>query len=198
GYSNLIGLEISFNRLNEVRRLGPSCAQILCSDSIPFASFHFDAVVSAAVIEHIVHPAEWLAELARVTKPQGLVSIVTDTYMWKWLKWMGLYRSIQPIDEAIWPFTLVHWAKQSGLDLIGCGGFINNPQQKHYFGNQLLKLFPGAGWLQRRLKQKRLPEIYSDERIYDLNPFDFQHEKIKTHYWACIGSYECYYWFRKH
>lgn len=197
GYSHLIGIEISFARLDEVRQLGPTCVKNICSDAIPFASLSFDAVVSAAVIEHVLHPDEWLAELARVTKPEGLVSIVTDTYMWKWLKWAGLYRSIQPFDEALWPFTLIRWAKHAGLELIGCGGFTNTPLQEYYFGKQILKLIPGAKWLRRRLKRKILPSILSDESLNDLKAVNYLHEKVKMNHWACIGSYECYYWFRK-
>jgi SAM-dependent methyltransferase len=43
------------------------------SAEIPFADGQFDAVVIASVIEHLERPQRTLAEMARVTKPGGVV-----------------------------------------------------------------------------------------------------------------------------
>lgn len=60
GYRNVVGLEISQSRLNYVQQQGQTSAGLICSDHVPFADASFDAVVSAAVIEHVVDPRAWL------------------------------------------------------------------------------------------------------------------------------------------
>jgi SAM-dependent methyltransferase len=198
GYRQLVGVEISFERLREVARLGPSSAQLVCSSEIPFASSAFDSVVSTAVIEHVRDPAHWFSELVRVTRSGGIVSIATDTYMWHWLKRLGLYRSIQPLDEAIWPLSLIRWAQKSGLELLSCGGFINTPDQRGYFIKQLLSLIPRTGSLQRWFNRKAMSDIRLDETEGILNSVRDFNDRSRAGLWSCIWSYECYYWFRKH
>ncbi len=102
--------------------LGRWRAKLVCTDRVPFADESFDAVASAAVIEHVTDPARWLADLARVTKTGGLISISTDTYIWRWLKMLGLYRTVQPLDEAIWPARMVQWGARPGWSWWGAAG----------------------------------------------------------------------------
>jgi SAM-dependent methyltransferase len=197
GYHRLVGLEISFERLTEVARLGPLCARLVCSSGIPFESATFDAVVSAAVIEHVVDPVSWLKELARVVRSGGILSIVTDTYMWRWLKWLGLYHSIQPLDKAIWPPTLIRLPQKLGLELLGCGGFINTPDQRGHFIKQLLSLIPRTGSLWRWFNQTAMPHIPSEETEAILDSVRGFKDRTRVDLWSCVWSYECYYWFRK-
>jgi SAM-dependent methyltransferase len=197
GYEQLVGLEISLARLREVSQRGPRAARLVCCDRVPFRSETFDAVVSAAVIEHVTDPRAWLAELARVARPGAAVSIATDTYMWRWLKRLGLYQSDQPLDEAIWPGALVRWAREAGLQLRGCGGFINTPEQRRYLAQQLLHLVPGGGRCRRWLCPERPTNQLPDETAAILQAArGFQNSGAKDP-WSCVWSYECYYWFRK-
>ena len=140
GFRNTYGLEISRSRLNDVRHKGRATQALVCSNCIPFKTASFDAIVSAAVIEHVENPRDWLCELARVIKPGGVVAIATDTYMWSWLKKLRLYRTIQPIDEAIRPSHLIAWGREAGLDLKVCGGFVNVKSQRWYFAKQISRL----------------------------------------------------------
>ena len=197
GYNRLVGLEISHERLRKVRQLGPSAAQLICSSEVPFVSETFDAIVSSAVVEHVVEPCGWLAELARVARRGAVVSIVTDTYMWRWLKRLGLYRSIQPVDEAIWPSTLIQWAARSGLELLACGGFVNNPDQRRHFGKEVLRLVPGTWRLWRWLKRPPVPAFSSDEKTAILEAIQDIPDGAGVSRWSCVWSYECYYWFQK-
>jgi len=197
GYSNILGVEISLSRLRQVTSLGPPIARLVCSNVVPFASDTYEAVVSVAVIEHVAEPAAFLAELARITRSDGLISIVTDTYMWSWLKRLGLYRSIQPLDEAIWPRKIIRWAEQAGLELMGCGGFVNTPAQRRYFGKQLLRLVPWTGRLIHWLNRTPKPAIPSDETEAILEAVHDFHSVFNTELWPCIWSYECFYWFKK-
>ncbi len=197
GYQNLTGLEISQERLFEVSRLGPTSAKLVCSDGIPFEDNMFDAVVTAAVIEHVVDPCSWLQELARITRPGGMISITTDTYMWKWLKTLGLYHSIQPIDEAIWPWKILKWAQQAGLELTHCGGLINAPYQDWYFLKQVLSLVPRTNRLRAWLDRIPTPPIPMDETEAILESIQNFRVVRGIHLLPCIWSFECYYWFRK-
>lgn len=197
GYPRVVGLEISLERLKEVARLGSSCTSLVCSSEVPFASETFDAVVSAGVIEHVIDPARWLAELERVVRPGGVLSVTTDTYMWRWLSRLGLYRSVQPLDEAIWPIKLVRWGQKSGLNLLGCGGFINTPDQRRYFIKQLLSLIPKTGPLRRWLSRSTMSDVPSDETEAILDSVRDFNGPTRVNLWSCVFSYECYYWFRK-
>jgi SAM-dependent methyltransferase len=47
---------------------------------LPYASAHFDAVVSMDVVEHLVDPLPWLKEALRVLKPGGLLFLTTPNY----------------------------------------------------------------------------------------------------------------------
>lgn len=203
GYHNVTGLEISQARLDLVRQLGGTSAQLVRSDGVPFDDASFDGVVSAAVIEHVEHPAQWLAELARVVKPGGILSITSDTYMWCWLKKLGLYKTIQPIDDAIWPTTLIDWARQAGLEVAGYGGFTNVPEQEWYLGKQLKRLLsPGRILYQLtgiRTRRKRTYAAYEymDEVPGILQALDAFELTPDENFWAAVFSYESYFWFRK-
>jgi len=204
GYENLVGLEISQSRLDYVSGAGPECAQLVCSDKLEFENARFDAVVSAAVIEHVIDPAAWLGELARVTKADGLISIATDTYMWHWLKRLGLYRTVQPIDQAIWPTTLIRWGERAGLEMVGCGGFVNVQEQRWYFVRQLKRLTSLRRWWCKLLGIRRAPSTEAESPAPNVNETasileatrDFPLD-LKRDISGCVWSYECYYWFRK-
>ncbi len=203
GYHNVTGLEISQARLDYVSRAGGTRARLVCSDRVPFEDAAFDAVVSAAVIEHVTDPQAWLGELARVVKPGGIISITSDTYMWKWLKKLGMYQTVQPIDEAIWPATMNRWAESAGLEVIACGGFTNVPDQEYYF----LKQFKRWSSLRRRYyrwrgikgrQHKPIPVYEHLEEVPGiLEALEQQPLRSGRHLWDAIFSYESYYYFRK-
>ena len=197
GYKNIVGLEISQDRLRDISLREPKFSMLVNSSRVPFAAETFDAVVSAAVIEHVTDPGDWLCDLARVTRSGGIVSIATDTYVWRWLKRLGLYRSIQPLDEAIWPGNIIHWGRRAGLELTACGGFINTPDQRYYFGKQLLSLVPKTWRLRNWLNRVSADAIPSDETKAVLESIGRFAENPGLKKWDCVWSYECFYWFRK-
>jgi SAM-dependent methyltransferase len=202
GYRNLTGIEISAARLRYVARHGPMSATLVCTDRVPFADAAFDAVVSAAVIEHVADPAAWLAQLARVVRPGGIVSLTSDTYMWRWLQHLGLYKSVQPLDRAIWPTTLIGWAKAAGLELAGCGGFVNVPEQEWFFPRQLKRLTSMRRWYCKMMGIRgtprpgpAVPHVPELEGILEATErFPLTDAKDLL---ACVFSYESYFWFRK-
>lgn len=197
GYQRTVGMEISFARLAQVLGLGPESAKLVCTDQVPFVSESFDAVISTGVIEHVSDPQAWLGELARVVRSGGLLSITSDTYMWRWLTSLGLYRSIQPIDDAIWPGTLIGWGKSVGLDVLGSGGFVNTPAQRYYLLKQLLRFVPRSEGVQRWLDRGSAPENHRDEITAIVEATEEIEENAQPTSWARIWSYESYYWFRK-
>ncbi|MBI4769577.1 MAG: methyltransferase domain-containing protein [Chloroflexi bacterium] len=183
GYTQLEGLEISFERLKEAARLDATAARYVCSDDVPF--------------EHVENPERWLARLADGTRPGGLVSVTSDTYIWRWLKQLGLYRSIQPLDDAIWPGTLIGWGKRAGLELVQCGGFVNVPDQRHHLGKELLRLLPGTNRLRGWLNRAPAPPMPSGEQAAIVEAIEQLEANTQAGLWAAVWSYESYYWFRK-
>lgn len=198
GFEHLVGLEISPQRLAHVRQRGPHSAELVCSEQIPFAPDSFDAVVSAGVIEHVADPRDWLAQLACVVRPGGMISLTSDTYMWRWLQRLGLYRSIQPLDRAIWPLTLAKWGRAAGLELKAWGGFYNTPDQRWFFVRQLARL--GPGWKRLRWylsRNDRTPDVPEGEIAAIRDAFHLLPQQACFGLWHNIWSYESFYWFRK-
>ena len=152
------------------------------------------------MIEHVENPRAWVHELARVTRRSGIVSIVTDTYMWKWLKRLGLYRPVQPIDEAIHPRHIIGWAQQAGLRLRSCGGFVNTPGQRLYLLRTLLRSIPGlrriVRWF-RRSPAPPPPPQGSDDAEGILSALEEFSRLLRPGRRSCVWSYECFYWFEK-
>jgi SAM-dependent methyltransferase len=201
GYRDLTGLEISKSRLDYVAQAGPAGARLICSGEVPFANDTFDAVLTAAAIEHVTDPRQWIAELARVTRPGGVVSITTDTYMWKWLQSLGLYQTVQPLDGAIWPYTLVNWARQAGLQLRSCGGFDSVDKQRWYFLKQMKRLVSARRWY-RKLKGGyppvnpwgNVPAVEEASITDAVRDFPLHDQSDLP---ACVWAWECFYWFEK-
>jgi len=77
--------------------------------------------------------------------------------MWRWLQLLGLYRSVQPLDRAIWPGTLIRWAQAAGLRLSACGGFYNTSDQRRFFLKQTTRLVPGGRRLRWYLSRQDVP-----------------------------------------
>lgn len=126
GFSRLVGVEVSKKRLELARaKLGRRVSIILVSPSgnLPFADESFDIVISAAVIEHTLNPRAFVEEIARVTKRGGYVVISSDCYSWRILQMLGIYRSVQPVDRAIFPLTLLWYFHQARLSLVHCEAF---------------------------------------------------------------------------
>lgn len=201
GFTDVTGLEISKSRLDYVAHAGPRSAKLICSGEVPFADESFDAVLTAAAIEHVTDPRAWLEELSRVTKPGGIVSITTDTYMWKWLQQLGLYNTVQPLDDAIWPYDLVNWARATGLRLMSCGGFVNVDKQRWWFARQMKRLVSV-----RRHYRKWKGDCASVNPWVDVPAVDEASivEAVEqfpvsdaTNVAECVWAYECYYWFEK-
>jgi FkbM family methyltransferase len=198
GYRRLVGLEISAQRLAVVQQRGPDAAQLVRSAGVPFAPRSFDAVVSTGVIEHVRDPRAWLAQLARVVRPGGIVSLTSDTYMWRWLQWLGLYRSVQPIDQALWPGTLIRWARSAGLRLTRGGGFYNTPDQRRFLLKQLARRCPGGRRLRWYLSRSDArPALPADEVAAIRAALERLPAQMHTGRQWCIWSYESFYWFRR-
>jgi len=196
GFTRLTGLEISAQRLEYVRARGPYNAELVCGADVPFEDARFDAVISTGVIEHVENPRAWLRDLARVVRPGGVVSLTSDTYMWRWLQHLGLYQTIQPLDRAIWPPTLIRWARAAGLRLEAYGGFCNTPDQRRFFLKQLARLRPG--WRRLRWYLSRgdaVPRGPADETVAIREAFDLLPRHVRYGLWASVWSYESFYWF---
>jgi SAM-dependent methyltransferase len=201
GYENLTGLEISQARLDYIAQAGPRNAKLVCSGEVPFASNSFDAVLTAAAIEHVTDPRVWLNELARVTRPGGVISITTDTYMWKWLQSLGLYQTVQPLDGAIWPYELANWGRQAGLRLRACGGFVSVDRQRWYFLKQMKRLVSPRRWYRKwRGGYARVdpwgevPTVDEASIVDATRAFPLSDDVDLP---ACVWAWECYYWFEK-
>jgi SAM-dependent methyltransferase len=126
GISKVVGIDVSGERLKRAKqKLGVQAALVAISpDSrLPFRTASFDVVVSAAVIEHVLDPKEFVRELCRVVRPDGHLAISSDCWQWRILQILGAYKSVQPIDKAPFPTSLFRIFKACNLRLLHYEGF---------------------------------------------------------------------------
>ena len=84
GYNNLVAMDLSRGMLAEAKGkdLYDEFHQMALGGTLDFATGEFDAVISVGVFTQGHAPANSLDELARITKPGGLIvfSLRVDTY----------------------------------------------------------------------------------------------------------------------
>jgi SAM-dependent methyltransferase len=103
GFKNLVGTEISEERLKSARKKLPADIDVYATkadNKLPFDDDSFDVVVSLAVIEHIVSVDAFLQEITRVTKKSARIIISSDCFSWRILQCIGLYKSVMPFDKT--------------------------------------------------------------------------------------------------
>jgi SAM-dependent methyltransferase len=105
GPENLVALEVGEESAAltraELERQGLEAAQVLVGDAhhLPFEDDRFDVVHAHQVLQHVPGPVRALAEMRRVTRPGGLVSVRDSDYegfrWWPELpaldRWLALY-----------------------------------------------------------------------------------------------------------
>ena len=158
GFSKLVGVDVSYERLIRAKqKLEAQSALIAISpdNKLPFRTASFDAVVSAAVIEHTLDPAGFVREIARVVRPGGYVVISSDCWQWRILQLLGIYRSVQPIDKAPFPTSLFRIFKDCNFQLLHYEGFCR-PNGEYYFVHSLQKFFEAKPVVGQLIKMNRM------------------------------------------
>lgn len=79
-------------------------------DHLPFADGEFDGVFCSQVLEHVFNPDQFMAEIARVLKTDGML-LLTVPFVWD--------EHEQPFDYARYSsFGLLHQVHKSGFNII--------------------------------------------------------------------------------
>ena len=74
----VIGIDSSPEMLELARKRRGSAVLVLAdADHLPFADRSFDAVVSVTLLQNMPSPAGTVREVARVTKPEGIMIVTT-------------------------------------------------------------------------------------------------------------------------
>jgi SAM-dependent methyltransferase len=83
------GLEVEFDRARQARSSAEGVVQAI-GERLPFASDHFDFVLSNEVIEHVDDDRQALAEMVRITRPGGRIIIFCPN-RWYPVEQHGIY-----------------------------------------------------------------------------------------------------------
>ena len=94
-------------------------------DLLPFGDAEADVVLSSQVLEHVVNPHEYLAECARVLRPNGLLILSTHGVwryhpdpldLWRWTS-AGLQRVVTDAGFSIVAFRGILGPAAYGLQI---------------------------------------------------------------------------------
>ncbi|WP_158413910.1 class I SAM-dependent methyltransferase [Halorubrum sp. CGM5_25_10-8B] len=119
----LVSIEVDPQRLREAatKHLGSFCLADGCH--LPFEDNTFDTVISYTVIEHIPESNnyQFLSEIKRVLKNQGIAYLVNDSLMYRILRKSRLLYPTRGPDPThvnmVRPRTLVHRLQQVGFEI---------------------------------------------------------------------------------
>lgn len=99
-----VGIDSSPEMLELARKRRGNAALVLAdADHLPFADRSFNAVVSVTLVQNMPNPATTVQEVARVTKPEGVLIITT-------LKHKHSLRELE------------HWIRAAGFKPLSSGG----------------------------------------------------------------------------
>lgn len=119
GFRSLLGFDYSFHQTEKARAHFPG-GKYFVADSVtlPLKNEAVDIVISSTVIEHVTSPADFVREVWRVLKPHGMAIISTDCYFWRIEQILGAYKSLMPIDRALFPTTLLRMFRRTGFTVV--------------------------------------------------------------------------------
>jgi len=104
--SEYIGLEIDSTE----NRTNKQADYFYDGKNFPFENREFDSVMTNQVLEHVFNPDEFLAEINRILKPEGLL-LLTVPFVWD--------EHEQPFDYARYSsFGLKHLLQKQGFEII--------------------------------------------------------------------------------
>ncbi len=123
------------------------------ASSLRFASATFDIAHAHQVLQHVPDPILILEEMARVTRPKGIIAVRDSDYSaFTWSpdhesldRWMEIYRIIARIcgGEPDAGRYLTSWAKLAGLDVTSAS------TSQWFFGTPEDVAWWGAMWSER-------------------------------------------------
>ncbi len=131
---SISALRIGQQKLRE-REASPFRAVLAQADAqnLPFAANSFDVVISCETIEHLPDPRAAVCEMARVTRPGGLLYLTTPNY----LNLMGLYelyakvrhhrragQLVQPLDRRYVFFQTRRVLRKAGWKILRTDGTV--------------------------------------------------------------------------
>jgi SAM-dependent methyltransferase len=123
GYETACGVEYDERACAAARSLGFE-VKAGSAEAIPYPDGAFDVVFLRHVIEHVLEPEEAFAELRRVLRPGGLVSLLTPNAASRMHERYGrFWRGLEPPRHlrVLTPPSLAALVAAAGFEVLRCG-----------------------------------------------------------------------------
>jgi SAM-dependent methyltransferase len=113
-----IGIDVDQFVVDWGKRIYPKAdLRLADAERLPFPDAEFDRVAFISTLEHIKHPGDALAEVARVLKPGGLVAMSADTLDHPaWRKRRAVHGPRSFIEHFFSREDLIELAREHGLE----------------------------------------------------------------------------------
>jgi len=130
---NTVGMDVNHWAVKKSKEVvDKTDLQTASAEELPFTDSSFDVVIVKHIVEHLPKPEKAIAEIGRVTAPNGILILATpnlDSLLkpWKGEKWIG-YQDPTHISLHS-PATWLDWIQNSGFSLmrVFADGFWNVP-----------------------------------------------------------------------
>lgn len=104
GYYEVFLADLSFKMLLQAQKKSLSNLVQADGEQMPFPDHFFDAIISTAMLEHVVDPGLILEEMLRITRPGGVLFLVTpnlDYYVRVAEKFMRIIKSWRQEEKIV-------------------------------------------------------------------------------------------------
>lgn len=160
------GTDLSQSAINQANKLNNNISFSVCGDNyFPYPNSHFDFIFFTDVLEHVNWPENFLVEIKRVLKDNGVLFLFIpcekDVFsIWKYLNILGLKKDLTKKFAG----HINYYSRKEVINLLDRVGFnvLDKTYAEHFFG-QILGV---TAFSLLNLRYKKTGEINNNEQYF--------------------------------